>query len=196
LYELFQSLQEIDKLLESIPNIEETLNGLIQQMEANEETPIDPDQLEEQQSEFESKMNNVAEILQKGSQLLEEIRNDSSEELQDVCLLDERLARLQDEYRHVVDQWEKNNESRLIDESIASFKHDSKLVRITNRLFSYTIQHYHYFFIIIIIMLCQFHTIISTQIQTQEYTNYQSINQWQGICYSFTPITAALTERT
>ena len=39
-------------------------------------------------------------------------------------------------------------------------------------------------------MLCQFHTIISAQIQTQEYTNY--INQWQGICYSFTPITAAL----
>jgi hypothetical protein len=33
------------------------------------------------------------------------------------------------------------------------------------------------------IMLCQFHTIISAQIQTQEYTNYQSINQWQGICY-------------
>jgi hypothetical protein len=26
------------------------------------------------------------------------------------------------------------------------------------------------------IMLCQFHTIISAQIQTQEYTNYQSIN--------------------
>jgi hypothetical protein len=26
------------------------------------------------------------------------------------------------------------------------------------------------------IMLCQFLTIISTQIQTQEYTNYQSIN--------------------
>jgi hypothetical protein len=25
-------------------------------------------------------------------------------------------------------------------------------------------------------MLCQFHTIISAQIQTQEYTNYQSIN--------------------
>jgi hypothetical protein len=27
-----------------------------------------------------------------------------------------------------------------------------------------------------IMWLCQFHTIISTQIQTQEYTNYQSIN--------------------
>jgi hypothetical protein len=53
-----------------------------------------------------------------------------------------------------------------------------------------------YLFIYLFIMLCQFHTIISAQIQTQEYTNYQSINQWQGICYSFTPITAALTERT
>ena len=53
-----------------------------------------------------------------------------------------------------------------------------------------------YIFIYLFIMLCQFHTIISAQIQTQEYTNYQSINQWQGICYSFTPITAALTERT
>ena len=31
-------------------------------------------------------------------------------------------------------------------------------------------------FIYLFIMLCQFHTIISAQIQTQEYTNYQSIN--------------------
>ena len=44
------------------------------------------------------------------------------------------------------------------------------------------------------------HAIISTQIQiqTQEYTNYQSINQSMAgyICYSFTPITAALTCKT
>ena len=33
-----------------------------------------------------------------------------------------------------------------------------------------------YLFIYLFIMLCQFHTIISAQIQTQEYTNYQSIN--------------------
>jgi hypothetical protein len=31
---------------------------------------------------------------------------------------------------------------------------------------------------------------------TNTRINKLSINQWQGICYSFTPITAALTERT
>jgi hypothetical protein len=30
--------------------------------------------------------------------------------------------------------------------------------------------------IYLFIMPCQFHTVISAQIQTQEYTNYQSIN--------------------
>ena len=120
-------------MLESIPSIEETLNGLRQQIAVDdEESPIDPEQLGEQQSEFESKMNDVKGILQKGIRLLEEIRNDSSEELQDVCLLDERLKRLQDEHRDVVDQWDRKNETRLVDESIASFKRDSKLVRITN----------------------------------------------------------------
>ena len=38
------------------------------------------------------------------------------------------------------------------------------------------LQSFEVKFIYLFIMLCQFHTIISTQIQTQEYTNYQSIN--------------------
>ena len=107
------------------------MNELRQQIEADDDTLVDPEELERQNSDFESKTNNVAEILQKGSQLLDEIRTGSSEELQDVCLLDERLERLEDEYRQVLEQWERMKETRLIDESMADFMHDSKLVRIT-----------------------------------------------------------------
>ena len=113
-------------MLESIPSIEETLNGFL--VENEDETSVGADELEAQQSDFESKMNDVEEILQKGTKLLEEIRKDSSEDLQDVCLLDERLERLQDSYSQAADQWKTKNETRLMDESIASFKHDAKLV--------------------------------------------------------------------
>ena len=107
------------------------MNELRQQIEADDDTLVDLEELERQNSDFESKTSNVAEILQKGSQLLDEIRTGSSEELQDVCLLDERLERLEDEYRQVLEQWERMKETRLIDESMADFMHDSKLVRIT-----------------------------------------------------------------
>ena len=107
------------------------MNELRQQIEADDDTLVDLEEIERQNSDFESKTNNVAEILQKGSQLLDEIRTGSSEELQDVCLLDERLERLEDEYRQVLEQWERMKETRLIDESMADFMHDSKLVRIT-----------------------------------------------------------------
>ena len=115
-------------MLETIPSIEESLNGFL--VESEDETSIDADQLEEQQSKFESKMNDVEEILQKGVTLLDEIRNESSEDLQDVALLHARLERLQDTYQRAAEQWERKNETRLIDESITSFKHDSNLVSI------------------------------------------------------------------
>ena len=107
------------------------MNELRLQIETDEDTPDDPEELEQRKSDFEFKTSNAAEILQKGSQLLEEIRAGSSEELQDVCLLDERLERLEDKYREILELWERMNETRLIDESMADFMRDSKLVRVT-----------------------------------------------------------------
>lgn len=120
-------------MLECIPNFGETLNQLKQQIRDDEEIPISPDELEKQKFEFESKANNVADMLEKGRQLLEEIRKDSSidssGELQDVCLLDARIASMNEEYLQIVRDWERRNESLLIDQSVASFKHESKQVR-------------------------------------------------------------------
>ena len=116
-------------MLESVPNIEETLSELRQLIELNEEASIDAEGLEEQQSEFESKINSVLETLKKGRKVLKSVQSDSSEQLQDVCLLDEKLERLEDEYGEVVALWEKKNETRIIDESVAGFNHDSKQVR-------------------------------------------------------------------
>ena len=118
-------------MLESIPSIEETLNELRQQIESDEDTPDDLEELEQRKLDFESKTTSAADMLQKGSQLLEEIRAGSSEELQDVCLLDERLERLEDKYREILELWKRMNETRLIDESMADFMRDSKLVRVT-----------------------------------------------------------------
>ena len=54
--------------------------------------------------------------------------------------------------------------------------HALVLCHIINNFLAELVRSQGCLFIYLFIMLCQFHTIISAQIQTQEYTNYQSIN--------------------
>jgi hypothetical protein len=72
-------------------------------------------------------------------------------------------------------------------------------ILITDPLFvlNNDIRHLYLFIYLFIYLLC-FANFTQSYICTNTNTRIYklSITQWKGICYSFTPITAALTERT